>query len=264
MIWHSVDGDGAPLVLLNGIAMSGPSWEPVAAPLTARYRVVRCDFRGQLLTPGDVPPDLATHADDVAEVLERLDAAPAHVVSTSFGGAVGVELAARRPDLVRSLVSIASPDGFTEEMAAEVARWRAACEAVLGGADPEILSDTLEPVVYSAAWRVAHRDELDERRRQIAQLPRWWFEGLAALLDQAEELGLGDAPGRVRCPTLVIAAGEDGFIPTVRTRALADAIPDAEFEVIEGAGHAIVVEQPDAIVDRVVRWIGSVDSGDAG
>ena len=135
MIWHTVDGVGEPLVLLNGIAMSGPSWQPVAAPLAGRFRVVRCDFRGQLLTPGDVPPDLATHADDVAEVLEHVDAAPAHVVSTSFGGAVGITLAARRPDLVRSLVSIATPDGFTEAMAFEVARWRSACEAVLGGAD---------------------------------------------------------------------------------------------------------------------------------
>jgi pimeloyl-ACP methyl ester carboxylesterase len=259
MIWHRVDGDGAAVVLLNGIAMSGPSWEPVSAPLTERYRVVRCDFRGQLLTPGDVPPDLATHAGDVAEVLEHLGAAPAHVVSTSFGGAVGVVLAARRPDLVRSLVSIASSDGFTDDMAAEVARWRAACDAVLGGADPAVLSDTLEPVVYSAAWRVAHRDELDERRRQIGQLPRTWFEGLAALLDQAEGLGLEDAPGRVRCPTLVIAAGEDGFIPTARTRALAEAIPGAVFEVMGGAGHAVVVERPEAIVERVVRWIEVVD-----
>jgi 3-oxoadipate enol-lactonase len=251
-------------VLLNGIAMSGPGWEPVAGPLLERYRVVRCDFRGQLLSPAPVPPDLATHSDDVAEVLEHVGVAPAHVVSTSFGGAVGVVLAARRPDLVRSLVSIASSDGFTDDMAAEVARWRAACEAVLGGADAEILSDTLEPVVYSAAWRVAHRDELDERRRQIARLPRAWFEGLAALLDQAEGLGLGDALGRVRCPALVIAAGEDGFIPTARTRALADAIPDAEFEVMEGAGHAVVVERPDEIVERVVRWIEELERGDTG
>ncbi len=261
MIWHTVDGDGVPVVLLNGIAMSGPSWEPVAAPLAERYRVVRCDFRGQLLTPTDVPPDLATHAGDVAAVLEHLGAVPAHVVSTSFGGAVAIELAARRPDLVASLVSVASSDGFTEDMAAEVARWRAACEAVLGGADPGVLSDTLEPVVYSGAWRVAHRDELDVRRRHIAQLPRAWFEGLAALLDQAEDLGLGDAPGRVRCPALVVAADEDGFIPTARTRALADAIPGAVYEVIDGAGHAVVVERPEAIVDRVVRWVEGIETG---
>jgi 3-oxoadipate enol-lactonase len=236
----------------------------VAAPLRERYRVIRCDFRGQLLTPVEVPADLTVHADDVAEVLEHVGAVPAHVVSTSFGGAVGIELAARRPDLVRSLVSIASSNGFTDDMAAEVARWRAACEAVLGGADPAILSDTLEPVVYSDGWRVAHRDELDERRRQIAQLPRAWFEGLAALLDQAEGLGFDDALGRVRCPTLVIAAGDDGFIPTARTRALAEAIPDAAFEVMEGAGHAVVVERPEAIVERVGRWVEEVEGGDAG
>jgi pimeloyl-ACP methyl ester carboxylesterase len=45
-MFHRVDGEGEPLLLLNGIAMSVASWEEIARPLAERFRVVRCDFRG--------------------------------------------------------------------------------------------------------------------------------------------------------------------------------------------------------------------------
>lgn len=259
-IWHRVNGDGVPLVLLNGIAMSGASWEPVARPLWRDYQVIRCDFRGQLMSPTDQPVSLQEHAADVAHVLEGLGAAPTHVVGTSFGGAVGAMLAAEHGDCVRSLVSIASSNGFDRGMADEVVRWREACDEVVAGGDPSRLSDTLEPVVYSQAWREAHRAELNQRGRQIALLPKTWFEGLAGLLQLAEGLEIGDALGRISCPTLVIAAGEDGFIPRDRCHALAEAIPGALFEVMEGAGHAVVVERPREIVERIRRWIDGLEA----
>ena len=68
------------------------------------------------------------------------------------------------------------------------------------------------------------------------------------LLDSAESLSLADELGAIRCPVLVVAAELDGFIPLDRCRALADAIPGAEFRVIAGAGHAVVVEDPAAVV----------------
>jgi pimeloyl-ACP methyl ester carboxylesterase len=110
---HQIDVEGVePLLLLNGGMMSFAAWESVAAPLRAvetergskRYRLVGCDFRGQLSSPGVSPEDLTTHAADVAALLHHLDLGPVHVIGASFGGLVGVELAAAHPELVRSLV----------------------------------------------------------------------------------------------------------------------------------------------------------------
>mgnify|MGYP000163903267 CR=1 FL=1 len=60
---HMSDGVGDPLVLLNGIAMTAVSWDVVARPLAEHYRVIRCDFRGQLMTPVPPPDNVAKHAD---------------------------------------------------------------------------------------------------------------------------------------------------------------------------------------------------------
>lgn len=248
---HRVDGSGPPLVLLNGIAMTLAGWEPIARPLAENHQVIRCDFRGQLMTPGPAPVRVDAHGDDVLELLDHLGIDSAHLVSTSFGGAVGAIVAGRAPDRVRSLVSIASADGFTASMAEEIARWRQACVDVLDGAPGRRVGEVLEPVVYSEAYLRNHRRERAAAMGAMDALPRAWFEGLIGLLDSAGGFALGDTLESIRCPTLILAAEEDGFIPLQRCRALAEAIRGAEFEVLPGAGHAVVAENPPMVVERV-------------
>ncbi len=256
LLFHQVEGSGPPVLLLNGIAMSAAAWEPVAAVLREHLTVVRCDLRGQLRSPGPPPPDLAGHVGDVIALLDALGLDSVHLLATSFGGAVAVLLAARHPDRVRSLVSVASADGFTAGMGGEVERWRRAAEASLEGPDRAALTLTLEPVVYSAGWLTAHADERAAARAAVAALPGRWFRDLVTLLDTATGLELGPATlAAVRCPTLVVAAGADGFIPRERSRALAEAIPGARFAVIEGAGHAVVVERPQEVAVLTVRQV---------
>ena len=255
---HRVDGHGEPLLLLNGIAMSVASWEEMARPLAERYRVIRFDFRGQLLSPGEPPADVLEHGAAVVGLLDRLAIDRAHLVATSFGGAVALLVAARWPERVRSLVSIASADAFDDVMALEVTRWRRACLDSLATGDRGLLSDVLEPVVYSAGYLAAHNEERALRRRQIAALPDAWFKGLAGLLDSTRIVALAGELAAVRCPTLVVAAELDGFIPLARTRALAEGIRGARFILIEGAGHAVVVEQPRLVASLCLDFIAGI------
>ncbi len=176
-MFHRVDGHGEPLLLLNGIAMSVASWEEMARPLAEHFRVVRFDFRGQLLSPGAPPRDVLEHASEVVDLLDRLAIDRAHLVATSFGGAVALLVAARWPQRVRSLISIASADAFDDVMAEEVARWRQACLDSVASGDRGLISDVLEPVVYSpATWPHTTRS----RRCGAARSPRCPTPGFKA------------------------------------------------------------------------------------
>jgi len=259
-MFHRVDGHGEALVLLNGIAMSVASWEEMARPLAERFRVVRFDFRGQLLSPGEPPRDVLGHAGDVVALLDELAIDRAHLVATSFGGAVGLLVAARWPERVRSLVSIASADAFDDVMAEEVARWRQACVEALETGDRGLISDVLEPVVYSPGYLAAHDEERALRRRQIVALPDAWFQGLAGLLDSTPSVALSGELAAVACPALVVAAELDGFIPLERTQALAEGIRGARFSLIEGAGHAVVVEQPQRLAALCLDFLAGLGS----
>ncbi len=260
VLYFQVDGKGEPLVLFNGIAMSAPSWESLAVPLARDYRVIRFDFRGQLMSGGAAPANVAEHAADVLALFDHLEIDRAHLVSTSFGSAVATLVAAGWPDRTRSLISIASADAFDDVMAKEVARWRQGCVDSLTSGDRGLIFDVLEPVVYSPAHIASHSEERALRRSQIAGLPESWFHGLIGLLDSTPSVVLANELGHVSCPALIVASELDGFIPLERTRALAEAIPGARFEIIEGAGHAVVNEQPERLVELCREFLAGVNS----
>ena len=259
VLYNLVDGEGEPLLLLNGVFMSAASWQPVAHPLAERFRVVRCDFRGQLMMPVTPPGDLVGHADDVVALMDHLELASAHVVGTSLGGVVGAIVAARRPDRVRDLVTIASADGFHSNRAVEIERWKAACLRTLSGDDRGLLADVIEPVVFSPAWIEEHRAERAARRAQIAAFPDMWFETTIGLLDAAHSVHLREELGAIRCPVLVVASELDGFVTVEEVREFSRRIEGARFEIIEGAGHAVVVEQPQRIVELCVEFLTSAE-----
>jgi 3-oxoadipate enol-lactonase/3-oxoadipate enol-lactonase/4-carboxymuconolactone decarboxylase len=259
VLYHTIDGAGNPLLLLNGIAMTAASWQPIAEPLAGHYRVIRCDLRGQLMSPGPPPMEVADHVDDVLALLDHLEIDRVHLVATSFGAVIAALVAARRPERVRSLVSIASADAFDDGMAVEVERWRNGCLRSLAGPDRGVIGDVLEATVYSPGYLASHPEQRAERRRMIAALPDAWFEGLAGLLESAPSVALGSELAAIRCPTLVVAAELDRFIPFDRTKVLAERIPGARFRVIEAAGHAVVVEQPETIVDLCLEFFREVN-----
>src|SRR5205823_2727516 len=106
LYYDDTGGSGEPIVFSHGLLWSGRMFEAQVAALRGRYRCITYDHRGQ--GRSDVPRarshDMETVTDDAASLIEALGAAPVHFVGLSMGGFVGMRLAARRPELLRSLV----------------------------------------------------------------------------------------------------------------------------------------------------------------
>jgi len=60
-----------------------------------------------------------------------------------------------------------------------------------------------------------------------------------------------EAASRVRCPTLVILGNRDVMAPNRNARALIDALPDRQVVTLADSGHALMAEQPDAVLDAL-------------
>ncbi len=257
-IHYVVQGDpeaAGPIVLLNGGMMTTFHWEPIAAKLRGKYRIILLDFRGQLQSPitpkSPAPTDLAGHARDVVAVLDELGIKKAHLAGTSFGSQVALVLAAEHPERVSSVVALnstarLSPDNIE---GTKLLR-RFAQEAVAGGDGGKVL-DTIVPTTYSPEWIAANQEILPLRRQQVAALPKGWFAGVDAILGALEVMNLAPYLAKIRAPLTVIAGGLDVTFPVLFSEELHKAVAGAQLVVVPGASHGYVLEHPDDAAARI-------------
>jgi len=259
VIFHVTEGSGPPVLLLNGVMMSVAAWEPVATLLTPAFRLIRCDLRGQLLSPGVAPPSVFGHAADIIRLLERLDLEAVHVAGTSFGAVVGLTLAAEHPRRVRSLTAITATDRMTPSMWSASLPLLAAVERSVQGEAPEAVFDLVAPVTFSPAWRADQADAMHRRRSAVAALPRAWFSGLSGLLRSVEGLDLRRLLPSITSPLLVVGASEDRMFPPEYSQAIGDNVPGARVVMLDGAPHGAVVERPGEIATLIRDFVLGVE-----
>jgi aminoacrylate hydrolase len=264
---HRVEGQGEPVLLLNGGLMSIAAWEPIAATLAERFQVVRCDLRGQLLTPGEPEPDLEVHVCDVVDLLDHLGLRRVHLAGTSYGSFVGLRLAALHPERVASVAVIAGTDRITPEAWAGTARLREiAREAIDGGTggtggDGGRVLEALLPTTYTPEYLEAQKTTLAFHRTWVRAMPAIFFRGFVSMLSSMEGLDLTPHLGAVRSPVLIVAPELDTVFPPERSRALAAGLPNARLEIVPGAPHGIVVEQPDVTARLLLDFLETVKTG---
>lgn len=255
MLTYRTDGEGQPVLLLNGGMMTLTAWEPIAVALAPRFQVVRCDFRGQLLSPGEPEPTLEAHVRDLVELIDGLELERVHVVGTSYGGLVGLLFAALHPERTASVAVIAATGRITPEFWESTARCRElALEAAAGGDGGRVLEYIL-PETYTPEYLKKQAAALEFHRRWVAALPAIWFRGVAAILASVEGVDLTPRLGGIRCPALIVAGERDLMFPPEQSRALAEAIPGARLEVVPGAPHGMVVENPDVTARLLLDFL---------
>jgi len=245
MLTHRIDGEGPPLILLNGGLMSIAAWQPYVDALASHCRVIRCDFRGQLLTPG--PPfadSWEAHAADVVALLDSLGVERADVAGVSFGAEVAILLAALYPSRVSRLTVISATDYTTPPMREEAAEGRA-----LASSDPAELFRRIARKTWSASWLATQPpDMIEQRARSMAAMPPQFLAGAAAILALLEILDLRPHLANIAAPTLVIGGEDDEVFPIEHSHAIAAAIPGARLEVVAGAGHGLLFECSERVI----------------
>jgi len=208
-------GSGVPVLFSHGLLYSGEMFAAQVAALASRFRCITYDHRGQGRSAG---PGGGAHGfgpvTAAAEGLIRaLGLAPCHFVGLSMGGFVGMRLAARRPDLIRSLVLLeTSADPEPPEnvpryrLLAFVARWFG-----LG-----LVVNRVMPIMFSRSFLTdpARKAERERWKRTLAANPRGIVRAVRGVI---ERQGIGSELGRITAPTLVVVGDED--VATVPAKA---------------------------------------------
>ncbi len=246
-------GAGQPLVLVHGLGYGRWGWEPVVEAFAERFRVITLDNRG--IGDSDVPPGPYTAGDmaaDVAGVLDAAGVARAHVVGTSLGGMVAQELALSFPDRVDRLVLVCTTPGGPRAFPFPVGTQRLLDDArnlspevalrrfVENALAPDTPAECPELVERLYALRLAHPPD-----------PAGWSAQAAV----STSFDVFDRVGAIETPTLVVHGTADAVVDSRNAPLLAERLPNARLELVEGAGHLLFWEDPEQFVALVTEFL---------
>ena len=235
-------GQGDPLIYLHG-AVGHKGWAPFLDRLAEHFTIYAPYLPGYSRSTGldllDDVLDLTLHH---FELMDALGLSSAHVVGHFLGGMVGAEMSAVGPGYVKKLV-LASPAGLWRDDA-PVADFLAM--------NPAELQERL--------WAAPSDDLLDAdsgERAQALLLPERVQDLTAAgkFLWPIPDRGLKRRAYRIKAPSLIIWGGEDGINPPVYAEDFSRLIAGSKVQVLAGAGHLPMLEQPDAFSEAILGFL---------
>lgn len=234
-------------MLLHGFSCDVRLWEPLVARLKDSFTVVAFDMRGSGKSDRpEEPYSIELLTGDAVSFMEEVCKGAANVLGFSLGGIVAMELAARRPELVKRLVLVStlpswngpfSPPAQTRDLFRRT------------DVNDELLTEVYEKIFGSLYKnRVSAREYIDFRMSDENPQP------LHAYLAQLHALEGADVTERLRsisAPTLIITGDEDQVVPPQNSSWLKEKIPGSRLEIFEGAGHMIPIEMPEQLADTI-------------
>jgi pimeloyl-ACP methyl ester carboxylesterase len=260
-------GTGPAVVLLHSLGLSHREWEPIVAPLSARFRVVL--------------PDLPLHGDSedrprhpyspgwLTEVMAGFCREAAGPRALLAGHDIGAELALRAIITGQlqpaRLVLMSNRLHRRDEHAGQRTAWRAACRAAaLPGLDRLLAYGAtlvFRPSVgerLSAQGNPAARDLIrhafsdvggnGNRARSWAKFARRWPVGA--------QRQLLDAYPRIDLPVLLLWAEEDASFPLIGPQEALDLLPDAQLRTLPGTGFLMAYDDPVAVARELISFFG--------
>ena len=240
---HVVDrGSGDPVLFLHAFPFNAAMWEYQYADLEADHRVVGIDLPGFGSSPAPTDPksaSMAQWADLVAGVIVELGLEQPTVVAASMGGYLTFELLRRHPDLVGSLVLVA-----TRPKSDDVDTWEkrtAQQGALLGGEDLATLAkDMVEGLLSQASLE---RPELVDYVLALMQhnLPEGWVAALEAMKNRPDAMS---ALRGLAKPTLVVAGELDRVTPLSESTLISRLVEHGELVIIADSSHLPSLENP--------------------
>ena len=247
--------DAPVLVMGHGLLFSTTMWRHQIEALRADYRCVAVDWRGQGATPPTESGfDMDTLYADLVALIEHLDVGPVHYAGLSMGGFVGQRLAARRPDLVRSLILIDTSAGPEDPDKIKRYQLMAAVYGVLGFRP---LRSQVSPIMFTPAWLKTSAGKETERTWVAELLPLNRKGVKKAIRGVTDRLPIADELGAVTAPTLVIVGSEDTATPVAKAEAIAAGIKDSRLDVLTGVGHVSTLEDPDRVTSLMREFLSS-------
>jgi pimeloyl-ACP methyl ester carboxylesterase len=251
-------GDAAPeLVFLHGGGQNARTWDLVALLLGRPALALDLPGHGHSSWRDDRDYGPVRNAHAVATVVERRAPDAAAVIGMSLGALTTLRLAAARPDLVRRAILVDATPGSPEAHARMTDAQRGAVALTRG---PRTF-DSLDQAVEAAVAASPRRPPAAVRRGVVhntRQLPdgrwAWRYDRMSGGLADTSAL-LWDDLATLTMPVMLVRGAESAFVTEADAAEAQRRLPALRTEVVEGAGHAVQSDRPDALAALISDFV---------
>ena len=252
LFYEDTGGDADVVVFSHGYFMSHAMFEAQIAALRDDWRCITWDERGHGQT--ETTPEAFTYwdsASDLLGLLDHLGIERAVLAGMSQGGYLSLRAALTAPDRVRALVLMDTQPGVEDPEKA--AGYDQLIEAwVSPDGPPQEVVDTVAAIILGADYADAGR-WMDAAK----EIPEATVRQIYSTLMTRED-DVTPRVAEITAPALVIHGEQDLAIDLDTARWFADALPDGELVVIDGAGHAANLTHADAVNPPLAAFLARI------
>ncbi|THE66741.1 alpha/beta fold hydrolase [Salinadaptatus halalkaliphilus] len=270
------EGDGAPVVFVQGLGFGRWMWRWQREAVADRHDVIAPDNRGTGRSEAGHPPlvarlpgtvrglvmlkltgySVAGMAADLEAVLEDAGVRDVHLVGASLGGMIAQQYVLEY-NRAQTLSLLCTTHGGPDAVPIPEATQEHIFDVPSGASERETIRHRMRPAFTDAFTnRNPHlMDRIIEwRLEQDADDPAREAQAAAG-----QAFDIGDRVDRIRVPTLVVHGTDDGVVPYMNGRLLAEKIPDARLETIEGGSHPMYIEDAPRVNEALLSFLATHD-----
>lgn len=247
---YRVDGEGDPLLLINGATLPLGFWEPLVARLRGDYQVIRFDQRNAGASDFSGSFTLLDVAADIEALLTALEIERAVIVGHAWGGRVAQVFARDYPHRTRGLVICGTGGQFPPDLDPQ---WNPAMGAARKAGDRETWDGLMERIYCAAGYQSRDPQGFRATGDVIWEAPR--------VRGARPDMRVAPSPsywGTAVAPALLIYADEDRFGTPQNARDLVGRLPGARLESLPEAGHFLVREQSQRVADLIRGFVAGL------
>lgn len=232
-----------PVLVLHGAGGSHLSWPPQIRRLTGQ-RVFTLDLPGHGKSEGVGRQDITEYSQAVVEFMKALRLSTVVLVGFSMGSAIALSLALQYRKRVIGLGLLGSG-----------AKMRVAASTLELASNPSTFQSTVETVIENS-----YSSDVDPRVKELAfkQMAETRQAVLYGDFLACDEFDVMERVNKIQVPTLLISGSADRMTPSNRSEFLRDQIEGAQLHVVEGAGHMVMIEQPDEVAGLLGEFLDQI------
>ena len=253
-LYYEIHGEGEPLVMILGLGGDVTAWQMQIPALKKHFKVIVFDNRDVgRSSEATEPYQIADIADDAAALMNALDIEQAHILGASMGGMIAQELVLNHPHKIRKLILLCTLARCPRFLVHRFRLWKWIWER---DPDHEVLPIAGMQLGMMSAEFFKDDTAVDEMLEQMRKplypqsLVAW-----SRQVDAAANFDSLDRLSAIKASTLILVGDQDMSTPVWANREIAEAIPEAQLQILEGGNHAVAWEMVDQVNQAIVDFL---------